>query len=83
MGQRACSSCSRSGLVSTVAASPAIKRACEWIAGEQGSQSGDSAGKLVMMAAQRFDLSPFEAEFLLRLVHKAKSEGAKPACFDI
>ncbi|WP_144685582.1 hypothetical protein [Desulfobotulus alkaliphilus] len=69
--------------MTAVAASPAIRRACEWIAGEQGGQSREPVTKLAMMAAQRFDLSPLEADFLLRLVHKAGGEGAEPVSSDI
>lgn len=62
-----------------VVESPAIRRACTWIAEEELAGSAKNLGDLAMDAARRFDLSPLEAEFLLRLVRRAREAG-KEGC---
>lgn len=61
--------------MTTPVESPAIRRACEWIAGEGNADCPGKSVELVMEAARRFDLSPLEAEFLLRLVRRARDAG--------
>jgi len=50
-----------------------LRKAVKWIAEERKYSSGKSTGELIEEACLKFDLSPNDAEFLIRCVKEEKA----------
>ena len=64
-------------MTTVVPESEAVRRAMKWIFHERESRPGVPRQDLVQEAVLRFDLSPLEAEFLLRFYREAAEEEAR------
>lgn len=51
----------------------AIRRAVKWIASMHSEHPGSEPSQFVSQAILRFDLSPLEAEFLVRFYRESKA----------
>jgi hypothetical protein len=51
-----------------------LRRAVKWVSGHLREHSGRTVGPLVQEAIFRFDLSPNDAEFLIRFYSEKKEE---------
>ncbi len=55
-----------------------LRRAVRWMAEQHAGDPGIPASRLVREAAERFDLSPLDTEFLYRCVEKGSLTTGEP-----